>query len=99
MVGWILTTKPSWSISYKVIVTVVFEAAVSINVSSVIKMYIWMGKVLGELEAVARTVRFHTPEIKDYLEKITRIGGWKIVIVVHVITNLFVLYCIWFLTN
>jgi hypothetical protein len=101
IVGWILTTRPYLDIVPKLILAAIYLLIIFVNLGWMIYLYNWLKKIFREIEAVATKVNFLSsePNIPDLISNVTEGARWYLLLSVHILSDLFVVYCILFLTS
>jgi hypothetical protein len=101
IVGWILTTKPFWYAAPKIIVTVLYLLIISTNLVWILHLYSWLKKILSEIEETAKGVNFQFPDqnVRPILRSVSNVWWWRMLFAAHTLSDLFVIYCILYLTN
>jgi len=101
IVGWILTTKPYLDTPSKLILAAIYLLIISVNLGWMVYLYIWLKKIFREIEEVAKKVSFLSPEqnIPNRIGNISKGARWYMLLFVHIFSDLFVIYCILWLTS
>jgi hypothetical protein len=101
IVGWILTTKPYLNIRPKLILAAIYLLIIFVNLGWMIYLYCWLKKIFREIAEVARNVNFLSSEqnIPDLISNVSEGARWYMLLVVHILSDVFVVYCILWLTS
>lgn len=101
IVGWILTTRPYLNIPSKFILAAIYLLIISVNLGWMIYLYKWLEKIFREIEEVAKKVTFLSPKqnIPDRISNVSKGARWYMLLFVHISSDLFVVYCILWLTS
>jgi hypothetical protein len=101
IVGWILTTRPYLDTFPKLILAAIYILIIAVNLWWMFYLYSWLKKIFGEIEAVAGKVNFLSTgqNIPALIGNVAKGGRWYTLLAVHIISDIFVVYCIWFLTS
>jgi len=101
IVGWVLTTKPFWDATPKIIVTVLYLLLISTNLVWILYIYSWLKKLLCEIKVTAEKVNFwcYDQNVKPILDSVSNGWWWYMLFATLILSDLFVIYCILYLTN
>lgn len=101
IVGWVLTTKPFWEPTQRIIVTVLYLLLISTNLVWILHIYSWLKKLLREIEVTAKKVNFccYDQNVKPILDSVSNGWWWSMLFATLILLDLFVIYCILCLTN
>lgn len=101
IVGWVLTTKPHWEAAPKIIVTALYVLIISTNLVWIRHLYSWLKKILSEIKVTAEGVNFRFPDqsMRPILKSASNVWWWRMLFAAHILSDLFVVYCILRLTN
>jgi hypothetical protein len=101
IVGWILTTKPDWNIMGKVAATVVYLSIIVTNAVWIWHLRSWQMKIVKEISEAVQSINFNSLEenVQPIIRTVSRKKWWNIIFTAHIVSDLFVIYCILFLTS
>lgn len=101
IVGWILTTKPVWEISQKIIFAFIYLLAVLINLLWFYRLYGWLMNVVNEFSNTVEKIEFASFEenIKPIIDGVSKANWWWMLFIFHVCSDIAVVGCIVALTS
>ncbi len=94
--GWLLSSNAPFLLKHKISLSILFVLATSMNLFPLLIVYKYFQSTIEEMTECSKKVATQTASFKKFLEKTSVVGGWKLAVVVHLMLDMVVLYCVWF---
>ncbi len=101
IIGWLLTTKPSLTDGQKLIVTIIYLLIMLTNLVWILHIFGWLKKILSEINTAILDVNFYSSKlnIQSIIRSASKNRWWVVLFIAHGVSDFFVGFCIWYLTN